>query len=256
MQRVRFQSTEGIFWGELDGGTVHALSDMMGMRTGWSAGLSDVTLLAPCEPRVIICVGKNYADHVAEMGGDKRNLPTEPGLFLKGLNTLSSPGDPIIYPAWTNNLHYEGELALVIGKTMSNVSEDEALEYVYGYTCAVDVTARDRQKADLQWTRGKSADGFCPVGPWLETDFDPSAVSVQTRVNGELKQDGNTRDLIFNVPTILSYISTFMTLSAGDLVLTGTPEGVGPLHVGDTVEVKVEGVGTLTNTVEATAEPV
>lgn len=251
MQRVRFQTEEGIFWGELEGGKVHALSDMMGRRTGWSSGLSEVTLLAPCEPRIIICVGKNYADHVAEMGGSKDNLPTEPGLFLKGLNTLSHPGDPIMYPPWTGNLHYEGELALVIGRTMHNISEDEALNYIYGYTCAVDVTARDKQKADLQWTRGKSADGFCPVGPWLETDLDPSSLSVQTRVNGELKQDGNTRDLIFDVPTILSYISKFMTLSAGDLVLTGTPEGVGPLNVGDKLEVTVEGVGTLTNTVEA-----
>jgi len=226
---------------------------MTGTRTGWSDGLSEVSLLAPCEPRIIICVGKNYADHVAEMGGSRDDLPTEPGLFLKGMNTLSNPGDPIIYPSWTSNLHYEGELALVIGKTMHNISEDEALDYIYGYTCAIDVTARDRQKADLQWTRGKSADGFCPVGPWLETDLDPSSLSVQTRVNGELKQNGNTRDLIFKVPTILSYISKFMTLSAGDLVLTGTPEGVGPLNVGDKVEVAVEGIGTLTNTVEAPA---
>jgi len=253
MQRVRFQSPEGIHWGELEGGKVHALSDMTGTRTGWSDGLSEVSLLAPCEPRIIICVGKNYADHVAEMGGSRDDLPTEPGLFLKGMNTLSNPGDPIIYPSWTSNLHYEGELALVIGKTMHNISEDEALDYIYGYTCAIDVTARDRQKADLQWTRGKSADGFCPVGPWLETDLDPSSLSVQTRVNGELKQNGNTRDLIFKVPTILSYISKFMTLSAGDLVLTGTPEGVGPLNVGDKVEVAVEGIGTLTNTVEAPA---
>lgn len=253
MQRVRFQSSEGIFWGELEGGKVYALSDMMGTRTGWSSGLSEVSLLAPCEPRIIICVGKNYADHVAEMGGSRDDLPTEPGLFLKGMNTLSHPGDPIIYPSWTSNLHYEGELALVIGQTMHDISEDEALDYVYGYTCAIDVTARDRQKADLQWTRGKSADGFCPVGPWLETDLDPSHLSVQTRVNGDLKQDGNTSDLIFKVPTILSYISKFMTLTAGDLVLTGTPEGVGPLTIGDKVEVTVEGIGTLTNTVEAAA---
>jgi 2-keto-4-pentenoate hydratase/2-oxohepta-3-ene-1,7-dioic acid hydratase in catechol pathway len=249
MQRIRYQSFDGISWGELEGGKVHQLSSMMGRRTGHAISLSDVTLLAPCEPRVIICVGKNYADHVREMGGDE--LPKEPGLFLKGLNTLANPGDPIPYPSWTNNLHYEGELALVISRTMRRITPAEAESYVLGYTCACDVTARDKQKSDLQWVRGKSADGFCPIGPWLETDLNPSELSVQTRINGELKQDGNTRDLIFDIPTILSYISQFMTLEAGDVVLTGTPEGVGPLQVGDTVEVTVEGIGTLTNTVEA-----
>jgi 2-keto-4-pentenoate hydratase/2-oxohepta-3-ene-1,7-dioic acid hydratase in catechol pathway len=128
---------------------------------------------------------------------------------------------------------------------MRNVEPDDALSYVLGYTCACDVTARDKQRSDLQWVRGKSADGFCPVGPWLETDLDPSGLAIQSRVNSELRQDGNTRDMIFSVPVILSYISTFMTLGPGDLVLTGTPEGVGSLHVGDEVEVSIEGVGTL-----------
>ena len=251
MQRIKYQQDDGgtAAWGELEGGKVFKLSHMMGERTGSTLELSAVTLLAPCEPRVIICVGKNYADHVREMGGS--DLPTEPGLFLKGLNTLANPGDPIVYPTWTENLHYEGELAAVIGRRLKNVSEDEALSYVLGYTCALDVTARDKQKADLQWTRGKSADGFAPIGPWLETDLDPSSLSVQTRVNGEVKQDGNTRDFIFDLPKVLSYISAFMTLHPGDVVLTGTPEGVGPLQPGDAVEVTVEGIGTLTNTVEA-----
>jgi 2-keto-4-pentenoate hydratase/2-oxohepta-3-ene-1,7-dioic acid hydratase in catechol pathway len=249
MQRIRYQSFDGISWGELEGGKVHQLSSMMGRRTGHVISLSDVTLLAPCEPRTIICVGKNYADHVKEMGGSE--LPKEPGLFLKALNTLSNPGDPIPYPNWTSNLHYEGELALVISRTMRRIPPEEADGYILGYTCACDVTARDKQKSDLQWVRGKSADGFCPIGPWLETDLDASELSVQTRINGELKQDGNTRDLIFDIPTILSYISQFMTLEAGDVVLTGTPEGVGPLQIGDTLEVTVEGIGTLTNTVEA-----
>lgn len=249
MQRVRYRSSDGVHWGELEGGTVHELAALLGRRTGTRVMLSDVSLLAPCDPRVIVCVGKNYADHVREMGGS--DLPTEPGLFLKGLNTLGGPGDPIPYPSWTTNLHYEGELAVVIARPMRRVEPEEALEYVLGYTCAVDVTARDKQRADLQWTRGKSADGFCPVGPWLETDLDPSALKVQTRVNGELRQDGTTRDLIFTVPEVLSYISAFMTLGPGDLVLTGTPEGVGPLQVGDRVEVTVEGVGTLASEVEA-----
>ena len=224
---------------------------MLGRPDGAAVPLSDVTLLAPCDPKVIVCVGKNYARHVVEMGGSADDLPSEPGLFLKGLNALRGPGEPIPYPDWTENLHYEGELAVVIARTMRSVAPDEALSHVLGYTCAVDVTARDRQRSDLQWTRGKSADGFCPVGPWIETDLDPGDVAVRTRLNGELRQDGHTRDLIFSVPEVLSYISAFMTLSPGDLVLTGTPDGVGPMRVGDRVEVEIEGVGSL----EAEVEP-
>ena len=249
MRLIRFRDVKGATWGQLEGGKVHVLETLTGPQTGETRETSEVTLLAPCDPRVIICVGKNYADHVREMGGS--DLPTEPGLFLKGLNTLANPGDPVPYPSWTENLHYEGELAAVIGSTLKNVSKEDALSHVLGYTCALDVTARDKQRSDLQWVRGKSADGFCPVGPWLETELDPSSLSVQTRVNGELKQDGNTQDFIFDLPTVLSYISALMTLHPGDLVLTGTPDGVGPLQVGDTVEVKLEGIGTLKNTVEA-----
>ena len=249
MQRVRYQSFDGTHWGEIEGGAIQELASMMGRRTGRTVPLTDVQLLAPCEPRTIICVGKNYADHVAEMGGSKDNLPKEPGLFLKALNTLSGPGESIPYPSWTENLHYEGELAVVIARRMKNVSKEDALNHVLGYTCAVDVTARDKQKADLQWTRGKSADGFCVVGPWLETDLDPSELSLQTHLNGDLKQNGNTRDLIFDVPTVLSYISSFMTLEPGDLVLTGTPEGVGPMQVGDELEVTIEGIGSLSSVV-------
>src|SRR5690625_1806329 len=220
MQLVRYLAQDGAFWGNLEGGRIHRLSDMLGTPTGSEDMLSDVSLLPPCEPRSIVCVGKNYADHIREMGGSSDDLPQE------------------------------GELAVVIGKEMRNVPEEEALDYVLGYTCAIDVTARDKQRSDLQWTRGKSADGFCPVGPWLVRDFDPSAVSLETRVNGEVRQSGNTRDLIFPVQAILAYISTFLTLKPGDLVLTGTPEGVGPLQVGDEVEVEIEGIGTLKNSVE------
>lgn len=251
MKRIRYRDDSGVQWGELEGGTVYPLTGLMGSRNGLSTMLSEVTLLAPCEPKNIVCVGKNYAKHVVEMGGSAEDLPKEPGLFIKALATLADPGDPIPYPSWTQNLHFEGELAVVIARTMRDVSEDEALQYVLGYTCAVDVTARDKQRSDLQWARGKSADGFCPVGPWLETDLDVSALSVQTRLNGELKQDGNTRDLIFSVPKVLSYISSFLTLEPGDLVLTGTPDGVGPMQVGDTLEVTVEGIGTLECQVEA-----
>lgn len=250
MQRVRYRSKEGVHWGDLRGGSITRLTSVSGTPSGTTEMLSDVTLLAPCEPQVIVCVGKNYADHIREMGGDEDSLPKEPGLFLKGLNALSGPGDGIPYPSWTESLHYEGELAVVIGRELRNVDEANALDYVLGYTCAIDVTARDKQRSDLQWTRGKSADGFCPVGPWLETEFDPAEVGVQTRVNGQVRQDGNTRDLIFSVPQVLAYISTFMTLRPGDLVLTGTPEGVGELHVGDEVEVTIEGIGSLSSVVE------
>lgn len=249
MQRVRYRSFDGVHWGEVEGGKIFQLSQMLGRRSGHSLLLSDVTLLPPCEPSIIVCVGKNYAKHIEEMGGD--SLPKEPGLFLKGVNTLTGPGDPIPYPAWTNELHYEGELAVVIARTMRRVRAEEALEYVLGYTCACDVTARDKQRSDLQWVRGKSADGFCPVGPWLEPDLDPTQLRVQTLVNGELRQDGATADMIFPVAEVLSYISSFMTLQAGDVVLTGTPEGVGPLAVGDEVEVRIEGIGSLVNIVEA-----
>jgi 2-keto-4-pentenoate hydratase/2-oxohepta-3-ene-1,7-dioic acid hydratase in catechol pathway len=248
MLRVRYRGADGVHWGELDGGRIARLSGMMGMPDGESEMLSEVTLLTPCEPRTIVCVGLNYARHIEEM--DSGELPREPGLFLKAVNSLTGPGDPIPYPSWTSELHYEGELALVISRELRHVREEDALEHVLGYTCACDVTARDKQRSDLQWARAKSADGFCPVGPWLETDFDPGSARVQTRVNGELRQDGTTRDLIFPVPRILAYISDFMTLQPGDLVLTGTPEGVGELLPGDEVEVTVEGIGSLVNVVE------
>ena len=251
MQLVRYRSFDGVHWGEVVGGRVHQLTAMLGRPSGHVVDLSEVTLLAPCEPRSIVCVGKNYAKHVVEMGGSADALPTEPGLFLKALNALSGPGDDVPYPSWTTELHYEGELAVVIARTMRDVAPDDALAHVLGYTIALDVTARDAQRRDLQWARAKSADGFCPVGPWLETDLDPSDLSVQTRVNGELKQDGHTRDLIFSVPEILSAISRFLTLEPGDLVLTGTPDGVGPLRPGDEVEVTIDAIGSLRNQVVA-----
>ena len=251
MQRVRYRTFDGVHWGQVEGGTVRQLAAMRGRPTGVVVPLTDVNLLPPCEPRNIVCVGKNYARHIAEMGGDAADLPQEPGLFLKGLNTLSGPGDSVPHPAWTSELHYEGELAVVIGSTLRKATAAEALDHVLGYTCALDVTARDKQRSDLQWVRGKSADGFCLVGPWLETDLDPADASVRTFLNGELKQDGHTSDLIFPVADVLAYISTFMTLGPGDLVLTGTPDGVGPMRVGDEVEVQVSGIGSLVAQVEA-----
>lgn len=250
MLRVRYRGESGVHWGQLDGGSIDRLDGILGQPTGRTEMLSDVTLLPPCEPRSIVCVGLNYRDHAAEMRLSSTELPSEPGIFLKGLNSLNGPGDPIPFPSWTNELHFEGELAVVIGREMRFTSEERALEHVLGYTCACDVTARDRQRTDLQWARAKSADGFCPVGPWLAVDLDPSALRLQTKVNGEVRQDGNTCELIFSVPKILSFISGFMTLLPGDVVLTGTPSGVGELRTGDEVEVWLEGVGSLTNVVE------
>ncbi len=254
MIRVRYQSYDGVHWGELLGGSVQQLSGMMGSPTGHQVHLSEVTLLPPCEPRLIACVGKNYAQHVREMGGSSDDLPPEPGIFLKGLNTLRGPGDDIPYPSWTDDLQYEGELAVVIARSMRDVAPEDALSYVLGFTCAVDVTARDKQRSDMQWFRAKSADGFCPVGPWLETDLEPGELRLRTLINGDTRQDASTSDMIFDVPNILSYLSRVVTLSPGDLVLTGTPDGVGRLSPGDRVEVVIDGIGTLENRVAAVQE--
>ncbi|PYE54984.1 fumarylacetoacetate hydrolase family protein [Deinococcus yavapaiensis] len=245
MKLLRFRHGETVAWGDLDGDTIHLRASMTGARTGETTSRSDVSLLAPAEPTKIVCVGRNYLDHIKELGNDRGDLPTEPGIFLKGPNTLAVHEERVAYPDWTENFHFEGELALVIGREAKNVGRDAALEHVLGYTCGLDLTARDKQSADLQWFRAKGADKFCPLGPWLETNLDPSDVRVTTRVNGETRQDGRTSQMIFDVPTILAYVTRFVTLEVGDVVLTGTPSGVGPLQRGDRVEVEVGGVGVL-----------
>lgn len=219
---------------------------MSGERTGETAPLSAARLLAPAGPTKIVCVGRNYLDHIRELGNDTGDLPGEPGIFLKGPNALAADGETVEYPEWTQNFHFEGELALVIGRQARALTPENALDHVAGYTCGLDLTARDLQKTDLQWFRAKAADRFCPLGPWLETDLDPRDLRVTTRVNGETRQDGRTAQMIFDVPAILTYVTRFVTLEPGDVVLTGTPEGVGPLQRGDTVEVEVEGIGVLT----------
>jgi 2-keto-4-pentenoate hydratase/2-oxohepta-3-ene-1,7-dioic acid hydratase in catechol pathway len=246
MRLVRIQHGNAPRWGQIEGDTVHLTRGMGGERTGETLPLSGATLLAPAEPTKIVCVGRNYLDHIRELGNDTGDLPAEPGLFLKGPNALAEPDGTVEYPAWTQNFHFEGELALVIGQRARNLRPDEALAAVLGYTCGLDLTARDLQKTDLQWFRAKAADRFCPLGPWLETDLDPTDLRVQTRVNGETRQDGRTGHMIFDVVQILTYLTRYVTLEPGDVVLTGTPEGVGPLGKGDTVEVEVEGVGVLT----------
>jgi 2-keto-4-pentenoate hydratase/2-oxohepta-3-ene-1,7-dioic acid hydratase in catechol pathway len=213
--------------------------------------LSDVRLLAPVIPRSkVVGIGRNYAAHAAEMGND---LPSEPLLFLKPNTTVVGPGDPIYYPPQTSNLHYEGELAVVIGRICRDVPVEQATDVIFGYTIANDVTARDLQRSDVQFTRAKGFDSFCPVGPWIETDLDPQDFldgrAVQTYLNGDVVQDGTTADMVFDVPTLVAHVSSIMTLLPGDLILTGTPEGVGPMQVGDEVEISIAGIGALTNPV-------
>jgi 2-keto-4-pentenoate hydratase/2-oxohepta-3-ene-1,7-dioic acid hydratase in catechol pathway len=211
--------------------------------------LRDVRLLAPVLPRSkVVGIGRNYAAHAAELGNE---VPSEPLVFLKPNTSVVGPGDPVLYPSQSQEVHYEGELAVVIGRICRDVPAERAAEVVFGYTVGNDVTARDLQRRDVQFTRAKGFDTFCPLGPWVETELDTSALRVQTFLNGDLKQDGSTKDLIFDIPTLIAYVSSVMTLLPGDVLLTGTPEGVGPMAVGDEVDVVVEGIGTLTNTVKA-----
>ncbi|MFT4288349.1 fumarylacetoacetate hydrolase family protein [Nocardioides sp.] len=221
--------------------------------------IGEVRLLAPVLPRSkVVAIGKNYADHVAEMkgvtGGD---TPTEPLLFLKPNTSVIGPGDTIVKPVQTDNLHYEGELAVVIGRICRDVPPEKAADVVYGLTVANDVTARDLQVKDGQWSRAKGFDTFCPLGPWIETELSLDDVRdglrLQTFRNGDVVQDGSTRDLIFDIPTLIAHVTSVMTLLPGDVILTGTPSGVGPMEPGDEVEVVVEGIGALTNKVGARA---
>jgi 2-keto-4-pentenoate hydratase/2-oxohepta-3-ene-1,7-dioic acid hydratase in catechol pathway len=211
--------------------------------------LADVRLLAPVLPRSkVVGIGRNYAAHAAELGND---VPAEPLMFLKPNTSVVGPGDPVFYPPQTQDLHYEGELAVVIGRICRDVPAEQATDVIYGYTVANDVTARDLQRRDGQFTRAKGFDSFCPLGPWIETDLDPQTfhdgVRVQTFLNGDVVQDGSTADMVFDVPALVAHVSSVMTLLPGDVILTGTPEGVGPMQVGDEVEVSIAGLGSLTN---------
>jgi len=212
--------------------------------------LADAALLCPVQPSKIVCIGRNYREHAAELGNE---VPSEPLIFLKPPSSLLDPDGKIMLPPISHRVDYEGELGVVIGRLCRNLKSDEDVRpYILGYTCVNDVTARDLQKKDVQFTRGKGFDTFCPVGPVVTDEVDPwSGVAVKTRVNGEMKQDGNTRDFIFALDAVIRFISQVMTLLPGDLIATGTPSGVGPLQAGDLVEVTVAGVGTLRNTVSA-----
>ncbi|OHV05717.1 fumarylacetoacetate hydrolase family protein [Mycobacterium talmoniae] len=214
--------------------------------TGRSWPLADVRLLAPILASKVICIGKNYAAHIAEMGGA---APADPVIFLKPNTAIIGPHVPIQLPANASPVHYEGELAVVIGRPCKDVPAARAAENILGYTIGNDVSARDQQQADGQWARAKGHDTFCPVGPWIVTDVDPADLQVRTEVNGQVKQDSRTSLMIHDVGAIVEWISAVMTLLPGDLILTGTPDGVGPLEDGDTVAITIEGIGTLSNPV-------
>jgi 2-keto-4-pentenoate hydratase/2-oxohepta-3-ene-1,7-dioic acid hydratase in catechol pathway len=212
--------------------------------------VSEHRLLAPVTPSKIICVGRNYRDHAKELGNE---VPAEPLLFFKPPSSLLAPGEPIRLPRLSERVDFEGELAVIIGRRARNLRRDEDLStYIHGYTLANDVTARDLQKKDGQWTRAKGFDTFCPVGPLVETGLNlTTALTIETQVNGEVRQHGSTADFLFGLPELLEYITAAMTLEAGDLLLTGTPAGVGPLKAGDVVEVSIPEIGRLSNPVQA-----
>src|SRR5215210_3976989 len=241
MRLVRFRHGDRIATGAIEPGS-DEIRMLRGtffedpLPTGETVALGDVLLLAPVLPSKLVCVGKNYATHAAEFG---KKVPEEPLLFLKPSTAVIGPGDPIRLLRISRRVDYEGELAVVIGRLARGVRTEDAFKYILGYTCANDVTLRDLQKTDDQWARAKVFDGSAPIGPWIETDLDPNDVIVRTRLNGEIRQQASTSEMVFGVATLIEYVTVFMTLLPGDILLTGTPEGVGTLSDGDVVEIEV-----------------
>jgi 2-keto-4-pentenoate hydratase/2-oxohepta-3-ene-1,7-dioic acid hydratase in catechol pathway len=246
---VRFRTGERIATGVLENDRVRSLQGTFFERpvpTGEELPVVEVSLLAPVLPSKVVGVARNYPEHARELGNP---MPDEPMLFFKPATSVIGPGDPIPLPPQAGRVDHEAELAAVIGRICRQVDEDQAMTAVLGFTCANDVTARDWQKRDGQWARAKGSDGFGPIGPWIETELDPSDLEVVGRVNGELRQKGRTSEMARSPAALISFISQTITLLPGDVILTGTPPGVGPLQSGDTVEVEVEGIGVLENTV-------
>ncbi|MBP2628858.1 MAG: 5-carboxymethyl-2-hydroxymuconate Delta-isomerase [Firmicutes bacterium] len=249
MKIVRFEHAGEIKFGILHGEKINVVTGDIFSDYQISEQvmtLEGVKLLSPCVITKAVCVGLNYRGHAQEM---KFELPDKPLIFLKPSSTLNHPAGEIEYPTISHDLQYEAELAVVIKKQARNIKTEDAADYILGYTCANDVTARDIQKADGQWTRGKSFDTFLPLGPCIETDIDSNSINIKLYLNDELKQSSNTSDLIFKVPELVAFITEFMTLYPGDVILTGTPSGVGPMEVGDVVTVELEGIGKLSNVV-------
>ncbi|MCM8773246.1 MAG: fumarylacetoacetate hydrolase family protein [Candidatus Omnitrophica bacterium] len=251
MRIVRFLYKENKRWGIEDEKFVRVLlkSPFDKIRfSGEKVPLNKVKLITPAEPTKIVLVGLNYRDHAKELS---MPIPNEPIIFLKPSTSLIAHKENIVYPLGVERLDYECELALVIGKEGKNITEEKVKEYILGYTCLNDVTARCLQRKDVQWTRAKSFDTFCPLGPWLETGINPNNLRIRTFLNGNIKQDSNTSNFIFPINHLVSFISKIMTLLPGDIISTGTPSGVGSMEVGDRVEVEVEGIGKLINRVVA-----
>lgn len=251
MRICRYTDGEDPYFGLVDGAgekIAQISGDPLYTRielTGVTTTVDRVRLLAPVIPRSkVIGIGRNYAAHAQEMGAEP---PKEPMMFLIPNTAVIGPDDPVVMPPQSERVDYEGEVAVVIGRMCRDVSPEEAAKSIFGYTCANDVTARDLQKSDGQWARAKGFDTFCPIGPWIETDLDLSDLRVRTRLDGETVQDGTTADMIHDVPTLISYASQAFTLLPGDVILTGTPEGIGPVQPGQRVEVEVQDIGTLTN---------
>lgn len=227
--------------GEIDGDPFDAFR-----RLDPDLPIDSLQILPPVLPGKIVCVGRNYADHAQELGNQVGDIPI---LFFKPGTSLIGPGDPIVLPPQSEQVQHEAELAVVIGKRGRWIQPEDAMAHVFGYTIANDVTARDLQRADTTWTRGKGFDTFCPLGPWIETEFDPADALITCHVSQELRQMASTRDMVFSIPRLIAFISSVMTLEPGDVILTGTPSGVGHLVEGDTVSITIEGLGTLTNPV-------
>ena len=251
MRIVRYQTRDGTKpkYGWLLGDNVGEIGgNVFGRyrRKEAETALADVKLVAPSEPSKIICVGRNYVEHARELGNE---VPKVPLLFLKPPSSIISDGDRVILPPQSTQVEHEGELVVVIGKRGRNITGENARKHILGYTIGNDVTARDLQKSDGQWTRAKGFDTFCSFGPWIDTEFDPADAVLTCRVNGQMRQMASTRDMVFNVPTLIAYISSVMTLEPGDLLFTGTPAGVGELKNGDDVVVEIEGLGVLRNPV-------
>jgi 2-keto-4-pentenoate hydratase/2-oxohepta-3-ene-1,7-dioic acid hydratase in catechol pathway len=253
MRIVRYSRQGDVGFGILEDEAVAAISPHpFGAfeYTGERLPISEVRLLAPVLPSKVLAIGRNYAEHARELGNE---VPPEPVMFLKPSTSVTGPDDPIVRPQGVGRVDFEGELAVVVGKLVRRLEPADAIQAVLGFTCANDVTARDLQHADGQWTRAKGFDSFCPLGPWIETDLDSSDLAISTLVNGEVRQQARTSQLERGVADLLAFVSRVMTLLPGDVLLTGTPAGVGPLEAGDRVEVEVEGVGVLAN--EVVAEP-
>ncbi len=236
----RFRHNHRVFSGEIIDNKVHSTIG------GKEYAIDEVKVLPPCTPTKLVCVGLNYTDHAKELN---QQLPNEPVLFLKPISSVIASGDNIIYPKQSKRVDYEAELAIVIGRRTHHVTAEKAKDHILGYTCFNDVTARDLQPIDIQWTRAKSFDTFAPIGPFIATDIDPMNLAIKSKLNGKVKQDSNTKNMIFNAYQLVEFISGIMTLELGDVIATGTPAGVGPMQKGDTIEIEIEKIGTLTNKV-------